>query len=418
MKILYLDTTTSYLYTGIVVDNKLIAEVKEDFGKDLSSVTLKKISEMLETNNLKPNDIDKIIVVNGPGSFTGIRVGITIAKTYAYSLNKEIINITSLEAMAVSSQENTFKIPIIDARRGYVYGAIFNQNNSIVLKPQYIKLDALKCATDNLIDDFIKQWENIQDIAIQNVDRVPFGFIKSPIDNRDSNDDYGVPITYGCDKIIEEIKECLEQIKDEFELKEAKVFADERLFDKDNKTGKLSVKEKLFITLRGMSEQKQIETYSPDIRESSHYNRLTKLFELLEKEVGTSRGILTTPDATYENKDAVREANRATWSIVSALRKSIEKAFDDVLYACDVYANYYNMSPAGEYTYKFDWDYSLIESSTETFAQMKDLQSIGAMSKAELRAWATGEDLETAQSKIDEIAKNEPDLKTLMGMSE
>lgn len=154
MKILYLDTTTSYLYTGIVVDNKLIAEVKEDFGKDLSSVTLKKISEMLETNNLKPNDIDKIIVVNGPGSFTGIRVGITIAKTYAYSLNKEIINITSLEAMAVSSQENTFKIPIIDARRGYVYGAIFNQNNSIVLKPQYIKLDALKCATDNLIDDF------------------------------------------------------------------------------------------------------------------------------------------------------------------------------------------------------------------------------------------------------------------------
>ena len=55
MKILYIDTTTSYLYTGIVVDHKLIAEVKEEFGKDLSSVALNKISEMLENNKLELN---------------------------------------------------------------------------------------------------------------------------------------------------------------------------------------------------------------------------------------------------------------------------------------------------------------------------------------------------------------------------
>lgn len=154
MKILYIDTTTSYLYTGIVVDDKLIAEIKEDFGKDLSSVALKMISEMLESNNIKPNDIDKIIVVNGPGSFTGIRVGVTIAKTYAYSLKKEIITISSLEAMALSGKDITFKVPIIDARRGYVYGAIFSNENHPVLKPQYIKLDTIKCAVENLIGDF------------------------------------------------------------------------------------------------------------------------------------------------------------------------------------------------------------------------------------------------------------------------
>lgn len=154
MRILYIDTTTSYLYTGLVVDGKLVAQVKEDFGKDLSSVALKKISEMLDNINFKPNDIDKIIVVNGPGSFTGIRVGVTIAKTYAYSLKKEIITITSLEVMAVSNSEDTFKVPIIDARRGYVYGAIFNNQNQIVLKPQYIKLDAIKCAVENLIGNF------------------------------------------------------------------------------------------------------------------------------------------------------------------------------------------------------------------------------------------------------------------------
>ena len=72
MKILYIDTTTSYLYTGLVVDGKLLTDIKEDFGKDLSSCALKKISEMLAFNQIHPSDIDKIMVVNGPGSFTGI----------------------------------------------------------------------------------------------------------------------------------------------------------------------------------------------------------------------------------------------------------------------------------------------------------------------------------------------------------
>jgi len=155
MKILYIDTTTSYLYTGLVVDGKLLADIKEDFGKDLSSCALQKISELLKNNNLEPNDIDKIMVVNGPGSFTGIRVGVTIAKTYAYSLNKKVITISSLEAMALSGKtDSTFKVPMIDARRGYVYGAIYNNDATPVLKPQYITLEALTCAVDHLIDSF------------------------------------------------------------------------------------------------------------------------------------------------------------------------------------------------------------------------------------------------------------------------
>ena len=155
MKILYIDTTTSYLYTGLVIDGKLKSEIKEDFGKDLSSKALSKISEMLINNHLEPVDIDKIMVANGPGSFTGIRVGVTIAKTYAYSLNKDIVTVSSLEAMAVSSKSETcFKVPLIDARRNYVYAAIFDNKYLPVLKQQYISLEALKCAVDHLIDSY------------------------------------------------------------------------------------------------------------------------------------------------------------------------------------------------------------------------------------------------------------------------
>ena len=152
--ILYIDTTTSYLYTGIVSNNKLLKEIKEDCGKDLSKSALNKIKEMLDSLKLRPSDLNRIIVVNGPGSFTGIRIGVTIAKTLAYSLNIPIITVSSLEAMMISSDSLNYKVPIIDARRGYVYAAIYDKDNNTILPEQYINLEALKVACDNLIDDY------------------------------------------------------------------------------------------------------------------------------------------------------------------------------------------------------------------------------------------------------------------------
>ena len=143
MKYLYIDTSTNYLYSAIVEDDKLLSSIKEEFGQSLSEVALPKIVSMFEKNKLEARDIDKIIVVNGPGSFTGIRVGLTIAKVYAWSLAIPITTIYSLEAMAVSSKSDKVRIPIINARRGYVYAAIYDNNNHEMLKPQHIKIKDL-----------------------------------------------------------------------------------------------------------------------------------------------------------------------------------------------------------------------------------------------------------------------------------
>ena len=139
MKYLYIDTSSSYLNTALVEDNNVLASINEEFGQSLSEVVVPKIVSMFQENNIEPKDIDKIIVVNGPGSFTGIRIGITIAKVYAWSLNIPITTIDSLSAMALSSKENKIHIPMINARRGYVYGAIYDEENRILLKPQHIK---------------------------------------------------------------------------------------------------------------------------------------------------------------------------------------------------------------------------------------------------------------------------------------
>ena len=76
----------------------------------------------------------------------------------------------------------------------------------------------------------IPEWENIENISITNVKKMPFMYIKSPIDNRKEVDKYGAPITYGCDKQIKRIMEDLEQIDREYGLKKAFIGADSTMF--------------------------------------------------------------------------------------------------------------------------------------------------------------------------------------------
>jgi tRNA threonylcarbamoyladenosine biosynthesis protein TsaB len=164
MRCLYIDTSSSFLYTAIVDDNTLVGEIKEEYGQSLSEVALPKIVSMFEKNNLTAKDIDKIIVVNGPGSFTGIRIGITIAKVYAWSLNIPITTIYSLEAMSISSDNETYHVPMINARRGYVFAAIYDKDNNVVLKPQHIKLEELNKHIENLPEYEIITNDEFEDI--------------------------------------------------------------------------------------------------------------------------------------------------------------------------------------------------------------------------------------------------------------
>lgn len=143
MRVLYIDTSSDYLYSGIVIEDKLVSSIKKKYEKDLSKEALPQVIELFNKANTTPQYLDKIIVVNGPGSFTGIRIGITIAKTIAWALNINITPISGLIAMAISCNNDTYKMPLIDARRGYVYGAIYDKDNNEVIKDSHINLQEL-----------------------------------------------------------------------------------------------------------------------------------------------------------------------------------------------------------------------------------------------------------------------------------
>lgn len=196
MRILYVDTSSSYLYAGIVEDDKLLCEVKKEFGTSLSEEALPEIVSLFTKTNLNAKDIDKIIVVNGPGSFTGIRIGITIAKVYAWSLNIPITTISSLEAMMLSSKENKVKVPMIDARRRYVFGAIYDENNNVVLKPQHIKMDDINVELEKLSDytiitkDELEEYERKEEYNPDILKIVTYFKDKEPINPHGVNPDY------------------------------------------------------------------------------------------------------------------------------------------------------------------------------------------------------------------------------------
>ena len=139
---LFLNTFSNYFNAALVKDNTVIDSIYEDYGMDLSKEALYQVSLLLEKNNLTVDDISEIVCVSGPGSFTGLRIGVTIAKTMAYFKNIKLYSTSSLDVLATSVKGDII-VPMIDARRGYVYAAIYDGDYNAIMKESYIKLDDL-----------------------------------------------------------------------------------------------------------------------------------------------------------------------------------------------------------------------------------------------------------------------------------
>ncbi len=252
-------------------------------------------------------------------------------------------------------------------------------------------------------------WANIQQVqVITNVDRALFGYIKSPINNRISNDKYGVPITFGCEETILEIRECLQQIQREFKLKECFVGADSTMFD-----GKDGLPRNGIFRKVDSGENGFFEVFDPAIRESSYYARLQELYKRLEHEVGTSYGILSDVQTQNATATEIKRSMYDTFNIVDDMRTNIEKGLEDFFYACNVLANAYSLSPMGEYELSFNWSYTLLEDTQQEFSQLVQGMNQGVITKEELRMWLRpDEDIDQAKQVIQEIeskqAQEEP----------
>lgn len=252
-------------------------------------------------------------------------------------------------------------------------------------------------------------WKNIElKKVITGVDRALFGYIKSPINNRKTDDKYGVPITYGCDSTIAEIKETMKQLYREYKLKEAFVGADSTMFN-----GKDSLPLNGLFKKVDAGDDNFFEVFDPAFRPFTE--RLQELFKRLEHQIGTSAGILSEVNTQNATATEIKRSMYDTFTLVDGMRSNIEKGIEDFLYSANVLANAYNLTPQGDYEVSFDWDYSLLEDSQETFTQLITAQSKGIISEVEVRQWLKpDETLEDSQKAIEEIKASEPSVETIM----
>lgn len=140
MKYLFIDTCSNCLIISTIINNKIDYFFIDKNNNDTSSKVMKVLKEAVADINT----VDKIFVVNGPGSFTGIRVGVTIAKTIGFCLNIPIIKLSELELLATTNTNTKYNVSLIDARRGYVYVGIYDKDLNCYLQDQHILLNDIK----------------------------------------------------------------------------------------------------------------------------------------------------------------------------------------------------------------------------------------------------------------------------------
>lgn len=123
MLILGIDTSTKICACSIYdSENGLVAETSLSVTKNHSNIVMPIIDNLFKISNLNINDIDKIAVAIGPGSFTGVRIALGLTKALAMALNKPLIAVNELDILeAIASQNEEEIIPLIDARKERVY---------------------------------------------------------------------------------------------------------------------------------------------------------------------------------------------------------------------------------------------------------------------------------------------------------
>ena len=153
---LILDSATKNLYICLLKDDKVLEEIYIKGQNDHSKNIVSKLDLILKNSNITPNDLDEIIVGYGPGSYTGVRMAVTVGKMMAVFLKKPLYTISTLKL--ISSNLEGKVLAMIDARRGNSFASIIDMNtNSYTVKEgMYPNLDLFNMPHDNVVtgEDF------------------------------------------------------------------------------------------------------------------------------------------------------------------------------------------------------------------------------------------------------------------------
>ncbi len=125
MLILAFETSAKAGSVALMRDGKLLGEYYQNTGLTHSQTLLSMAQELLASCGLTPKDVEAVAVAAGPGSFTGVRIGVAAAKGFSWGAQLPCYGVSTLEAMARNAGTDGYVLPVMDARRSQVYTALF-----------------------------------------------------------------------------------------------------------------------------------------------------------------------------------------------------------------------------------------------------------------------------------------------------
>ncbi|MFD1021116.1 tRNA (adenosine(37)-N6)-threonylcarbamoyltransferase complex dimerization subunit type 1 TsaB [Thalassobacillus hwangdonensis] len=142
MNVLAIDTSNQVLGVAVTKEGQLAGELVTNIKKNHSIRLMPAIDQLMKEAGMKPAELDRIVVAKGPGSYTGVRIGLTTAKTMAWSLGIPVVGISSLEVVARQGHFfDGYICPFFDARRGLVFTGLYDASMDIVKEETNIPLD-------------------------------------------------------------------------------------------------------------------------------------------------------------------------------------------------------------------------------------------------------------------------------------
>lgn len=161
MYTLFIDTHSKKTIIVLYKKNQVLLKKQQSTDSSHSSVLMTLIKELFEEAHISSKDLNEILIVNGPGSFTGIRIGVTVAKTFAFALNINIREIDYFHVLLSNFNQNEKKQVIIPDPKGYYMG-LFDEYNQQILEYKYVLLKDFKknqncfLIDENLVIDYEK----------------------------------------------------------------------------------------------------------------------------------------------------------------------------------------------------------------------------------------------------------------------
>ena len=137
---LVLDTSYKYLVVGLAKDGAVIDKIQYGAFQRQSEYAVSEVENILKRNNISAKDLSRVVITNGPGSYTGIRIALTIGKTLASFLNIGFCPISTLNAIAGVRGK---KIALLDARSKRAYLGIY-ENGKKVIEDKVVTIEELK----------------------------------------------------------------------------------------------------------------------------------------------------------------------------------------------------------------------------------------------------------------------------------